>query len=80
MIFTWLLNAWVILLMMEYSDDGYGWGRVSAAVGVSIHSRAIMVIDLSMWVLLRIKDYGCVNISSNLGSYSHSTLYGQGIG
>jgi hypothetical protein len=25
MIFTWLLNAWVIWLMMEYSDDGYGW-------------------------------------------------------
>jgi hypothetical protein len=30
--------------------------------------------------LLSIKDYGCVDISHNLGSYNHSTLYGQGIG
>jgi hypothetical protein len=39
-----------------------------------------MVIDLSSQVLLRIKESGCVDISPNLGSCSHSTLYGQGIG
>jgi hypothetical protein len=50
MIFTWLLNAWVRWLMMEYSDDGYGWGRVSTTVGVVLRSRAIVVIDLSRWV------------------------------
>jgi hypothetical protein len=47
MIFTWLLNAWVIWLIMEYFDDGYGWGRVSTTVGVCLRSSAIMVIDLS---------------------------------
>jgi hypothetical protein len=30
--------------------------------------------------LMRIKDRGCVDISPNLGSCIHSTLYGQGIG
>jgi hypothetical protein len=66
MIFTWLLNAWVIWLVIEYFDDEYGWGCVSATVGVVLSRR----------VLLRIKDCGCVDISSNLVSYSHSTLYG----
>jgi hypothetical protein len=33
-----------------------------------------------MRVLLRIKDCDCVDISPNLGPYSHSTMYGQGIG
>jgi hypothetical protein len=47
MIFIWLLNAWVILLVIEYSDDKYGWGSVSATVGVGLRSRAIVVIDLS---------------------------------
>jgi hypothetical protein len=47
MIFIWLLNAWVILLVVEYSDDEYGGGRVSATVGVDLRSRAIVVIDLS---------------------------------
>jgi hypothetical protein len=50
MIFTWLLNAWVIWLEIEYSDDEYGWGRVSATVVVGLRSRAIVVIDLSRWV------------------------------
>jgi hypothetical protein len=50
MIFIWLLNAWVILLVVEYSDVEYGWGRVSATVGVGLRSRAIVVIDLSRWV------------------------------
>jgi hypothetical protein len=80
MIFTWLLNAWVIWLIMGHSDDGYGWGRVSATIGVALCSSAIMMIDLSRRNCWRIKDYGCVNISPNLGSYNHSTLYGQGIG
>jgi hypothetical protein len=79
-IFTWLLDAWVIWLVIEYSDDEYGWGSVSATVGVVLRSRAIMVIDLSRRVLLRIKDYGSVGISPILRSCSHSTLYGQGIG
>jgi hypothetical protein len=39
-----------------------------------------VVIDLSRRVLLRIKDSGCIDISPNLGSYSHSILHGQGIG
>jgi hypothetical protein len=39
-----------------------------------------MVIDLSRRVLLRIKDYVCVDVSHNLISYSHLTLYGQCIG
>jgi hypothetical protein len=80
MIFIWLLNAWVILLVIGYSDDEYGWGRVNATVGVGLHSRAVVVIVLSMRVLLRIKDCDCVDISPNLGLYSHSTMYGQGIG
>jgi hypothetical protein len=55
MIFTWLLNAWVIWLMPEYSDDEYGWGRVSATVSVGLRSRAIIVVDLSRWVLLKLR-------------------------
>jgi hypothetical protein len=39
-----------------------------------------VVIDLSMRVLLRIKDYDCVDIAPNIVSYIHSTLYVQGIG
>jgi hypothetical protein len=50
MIFIWLLNAWVILLVIEYSHDEYGGGRVSATVGVGLCSRAIVVIDLSRCV------------------------------
>jgi hypothetical protein len=50
MIFTWLLNTWVIWLVIEYSDDEYGWGGVSATIGVGLCSRAIVVIDLSMRV------------------------------
>jgi hypothetical protein len=79
MIFTWLLNAWVISLVIEYSDDEYGWGRVSATIGVGLRSRAIVVIDLSRWVCwgLRI----VVVLTSHLTLvHSHSTLYGQGIG
>jgi hypothetical protein len=33
--------------VVEYSDDEYGGGRVSAIVGVGLRSRAIVVIDLS---------------------------------
>jgi hypothetical protein len=47
MIFTWLLNAWVIWLIMEYSDDGYDWGRISATIDVGLRSSTIVVIDLS---------------------------------
>jgi hypothetical protein len=80
MIFIWLLNACVILLVIEYSDDEYGWGLIRATVGVGLCSRATVVIDLSMQVLLRIKYYGCIDISPNFVSYNHSTLYRQGIG
>jgi hypothetical protein len=55
MIFIWLLNAWVILLVIEYCDDEYGWGRVSATVGVGLYSRAIVVIDLSRWICWGLK-------------------------
>jgi hypothetical protein len=47
MIFTWLLNAWVIRLMMEYSDDEYGWGPISTIIGVGLRSSAIVMIDLT---------------------------------
>jgi hypothetical protein len=49
-IFLWLWNAWVILSVIEYYDDDYGWDRVSATVGVGLRSRAIVMIDLSRWV------------------------------
>jgi hypothetical protein len=39
-----------------------------------------MVIDLSRRVLLRINDYGCVDISHNLVLYNHSIMYGHDIG
>jgi hypothetical protein len=51
MIFIWLLDAWVIRLVMEYYDDEYGWSHVSATVGVDLRSRAIVMIDLSRWVI-----------------------------
>jgi hypothetical protein len=47
MIFIWLLDVWVMWLAIEYSDDEYGWSRVSATIGVGLRSRAIVVIDLS---------------------------------
>jgi hypothetical protein len=64
--------------VIGYSDDEYVWGRVNATVGVGLRSKAVVVIDLSMRVLLRIKDCGCVDISPNLGPYNHSILYGVG--
>jgi hypothetical protein len=67
MIFTWLLNAWVIWLIMEYSDDGFGWGRVSATIGVALRSSAIVVIDLSR------RD--CWELRTMVVLISHLTLF-----
>jgi hypothetical protein len=77
-LFIWM-HGWDIWLWIN-SDVEIWWSRVSATAGVGLCSRAIMVIDLSRRVLLRINDHGCVDISPNLWSCSHLTLYGQGIG
>jgi hypothetical protein len=61
-----MLNAWVIGLWKRYLVLGFGWGRVSATVGVRLLSSAIVVIDLSRRV--------CWGLRTMVVLTSHLTL------